>query len=86
MWLDDYHVDGLRLDAVHALDDESEPHLLQEMALEVAALSAHLRRPLTLIAESDLNDPLLVTPARGRRLRPARPVERRLPPRRCTSR
>ena len=43
-------------------DDESEPHLLQEMAIEVAALSAHQRRPLTLIAESDLNDPLLVTP------------------------
>src|SRR5918994_7366430 len=66
MWLHDYHVDGLRLDAVHALDDESELHLLQEMAIEVAALSAHLRRPLTLIAESDLNDPLLVTPREAR--------------------
>jgi maltooligosyltrehalose trehalohydrolase len=62
MWLSDYHVDGLRLDAVHALDDGSELHLLQEMAIEVAALSAHQRHPLTLIAESDLNDPLLVTP------------------------
>ena len=62
MWLADYHVDGLRLDAVHALDDSSEVHLLEEMAIEVAALSAHQRRPLTLIAESDLNDPKLVTP------------------------
>ena len=62
MWLDDYHVDGLRLDAVHALHDESPTHLLEEMAIEVAALSAHLRRPLTLIAESDLNDTRLVTP------------------------
>ena len=62
MWLGDYHVDGLRLDAVHALSDSSPVHLLEEMAIEVAALSAHQRRPLTLIAESDLNDPLLITP------------------------
>ena len=66
MWLSDYHVDGLRLDAVHALSDGSEVHLLEEMAIEVAALSAHQRRPLTLIAESDLNDPLLVTPREAR--------------------
>lgn len=62
MWLADYHVDGLRLDAVHALNDASHQHLLEEMATEVAALSAHLRRPLTLIAESDLNDPRLIRP------------------------
>jgi maltooligosyltrehalose trehalohydrolase len=62
MWLRDYHVDGLRLDAVHALEDESETHLLEELGVEVAALSAHLRRPLTLIAESDLNDARMVTP------------------------
>ena len=62
MWFAELHVDGLRLDAVHALSDESEVHLLEEMAIEVAALSAHLRRPLTLIAESDLNDTRLVTP------------------------
>ena len=66
MWLDDYHVDGLRLDAVHALSDSSEQHLLEEMAIEVAALSAHQRRPLTLIAESDLNDPMLITPREAR--------------------
>ncbi|MCW2827768.1 MAG: maltooligosyl trehalose hydrolase [Marmoricola sp.] len=62
MWFTDLHVDGLRLDAVHALSDDSDVHLLEEMAIEVAALSAHLRRPLTLIAESDLNDARLVTP------------------------
>ncbi|WP_166389335.1 malto-oligosyltrehalose trehalohydrolase [Nocardioides ochotonae] len=65
MWLDDYHVDGLRLDAVHALDDSSPVHLLEEMAIEVAALSAHQRRPLTLIAESDLNQASMVTPREG---------------------
>ena len=62
MWFTDFHVDGLRLDAVHALEDASEVHLLEEMSVEVAALSAHLRRPLTLIAESDLNDARMVTP------------------------
>ncbi len=61
MWLRDYHVDGLRLDAVHALVDHRAVHLLAEMAEEVDALSAHVGRPLTLIAESDLNDPRLIT-------------------------
>ena len=64
-WFTDFHVDGLRLDAVHALADESETHLLEEMATEVEALAAHLRRPLFLIAESELNDPRLITPREG---------------------
>ena len=62
MWLRDFHVDGLRLDAVHALVDDSPVHLLEELAIEVAALSSYVGRPLTLIAESDLNDPVMVTP------------------------
>ncbi|GLI01247.1 malto-oligosyltrehalose trehalohydrolase [Phytohabitans aurantiacus] len=61
-WLRDYHADGLRLDAVHALVDHRAVHVLEELAAEVDALAAHLGRPLTLIAESDLNDPRLVTP------------------------
>ncbi|MBO0845178.1 MAG: malto-oligosyltrehalose trehalohydrolase [Nocardioides sp.] len=65
MWFVDYHVDALRLDAVHALSDSSPVHILEEMAIETAALSAHLGRPLTLIAESDLNDTRLVTPREG---------------------
>jgi len=62
MWLRDFHVDGLRLDAVHALVDSSETHLLKQLAIEVAELSESLGRPLPLIAESDLNDPMLITP------------------------
>ncbi|MEI4271434.1 malto-oligosyltrehalose trehalohydrolase [Klenkia sp. LSe6-5] len=62
MWLRDMHVDGLRLDAVHALVDERATHVLEELAAEVDALSVALGRPLTLIAESDLNDPRMVTP------------------------
>jgi maltooligosyltrehalose trehalohydrolase len=61
-WLRDYHVDGLRLDAVHAFADETAIHLLEQMAVEVDSLSTHLGRPLSLIAESDLNDPRLITP------------------------
>src|SRR5205085_798761 len=62
MWLRDYHFDGLRLDAVHAFYDRSAIHFLEELSCEVDALSAHLGRHLVLIAESDLNDPKLVTP------------------------
>jgi maltooligosyltrehalose trehalohydrolase len=61
-WLRHYHLDGLRLDAVHALRDTRATHVLEELVTEVNALAAHLRRPLSLIAESDLNDPRLVTP------------------------
>ncbi|HEV7623073.1 MAG TPA: malto-oligosyltrehalose trehalohydrolase [Amnibacterium sp.] len=61
MWLRDHHVDGLRLDAVHALVDHRAKHLLEQLAEEVAVLSAHVRRPLTLIAESDMNDARLIT-------------------------
>jgi len=64
-WMRDYHVDGLRLDAVHALVDPTEEHLLRELSHETAALSAELGRPLTLIAESDLNDPVMITPHPG---------------------
>ncbi len=60
MWLRDFHLDGLRLDAVHALADNRATHLLEELAVEVEALGAHLGRPLSLIAESDLNDPRLL--------------------------
>ncbi len=59
-WLRDYHADGLRLDAVHAIADDSAVHILEQLATETGALAARLRKPLFLIAESDRNDPRLV--------------------------
>ena len=59
----DFHLDGLRLDAVHALQDSSADPPAGELADEVSRLSEQLGRPLPLIAESDLNDPIMITPA-----------------------
>ncbi|MEU1041227.1 malto-oligosyltrehalose trehalohydrolase [Streptomyces sp. NPDC005551] len=61
-WLRDYRLDGLRLDAVHALADTRALHFLEELSAAVDELAADLGRPLFLIAESDLNDPRLVRP------------------------
>ncbi len=61
-WMRDFHVDALRLDAVHALHDERALTLLEELSIEVDALSDRLDRPLWLVAESDRNDPATVTP------------------------
>ncbi|MGW0826035.1 malto-oligosyltrehalose trehalohydrolase [Streptomyces sp. NPDC002845] len=61
-WLRDYRLDGLRLDAVHALKDTRACHFLEELSTAVDGLSAELDRPLFLIAESDLADPRIVTP------------------------
>jgi maltooligosyltrehalose trehalohydrolase len=64
-WLREFHLDGFRLDAVHALRDDSPTHILAELAGEVGRLSAELGRPLPLIAESDLNDPKMITPVQA---------------------
>jgi maltooligosyltrehalose trehalohydrolase len=61
-WFESFHLDALRLDAVHALADDSPTHLLAQLSSETADLSAQLGRPLGLVAESDLNDPRMVEP------------------------
>ncbi|RKN04099.1 malto-oligosyltrehalose trehalohydrolase [Streptomyces radicis] len=61
-FLRDYRVDGLRLDAVHALVDNRAEHVLAQLSAEVDALSEELGRPLFLIGESDRNDPRTTAP------------------------
>ena len=65
-WLRDYRIDGLRLDAVHAILDTSAVHFLEQLAAEAHDLSDKTGRRYEVIAESSLNDPRPVWPvARG---------------------
>lgn len=60
MWLEDFHIDALRLDAVHAIIDRSAQPFLEELADSVHRRAEALGRHCYLIAESDLNDPRVV--------------------------
>jgi maltooligosyltrehalose trehalohydrolase len=61
-WFEDFHVDALRLDAVHELIDRSARPFLAELARTVEELAEHTGHACVLIAESADNDPLTVTP------------------------
>jgi maltooligosyltrehalose trehalohydrolase len=60
MWFRHYHVDGLRIDAIHSLHDMSAVHLLEELAEKIRELESVMNKDLVLIVESDLNDPRFV--------------------------
>ncbi|MBU1042867.1 MAG: malto-oligosyltrehalose trehalohydrolase [Candidatus Omnitrophica bacterium] len=59
-WFKHFHIDALRLDAIHGIFDASAKHILQELAEEVEAFSDKAQRKLYLIAESDLNDSRII--------------------------
>jgi maltooligosyltrehalose trehalohydrolase len=65
MWIRDFHVDGLRVDAVHAVYDFGARHILREIKQMAEAEASRLGRPVYIIAESDLNDVRLIDPPRA---------------------
>lgn len=61
-WVTEYHIDALRLDAIHGIFDFSAQHILRDLASAVHAQAQHLNRQVMLIAESDLNDVRVIEP------------------------
>jgi maltooligosyltrehalose trehalohydrolase len=61
-WIQEYHVDALRLDAIHGIFDFSAQHILQDIAEAVRATGEQEGRTVAVIAESDLNDARIIAP------------------------
>jgi maltooligosyltrehalose trehalohydrolase len=61
-WIHEFHIDALRLDAIHGIFDFSAKHILQEIGEAVHAEAIELRRHIYVIAESDLNDSRIISP------------------------
>ena len=79
MWVSEFHIDGFRLDAIHAIYDTSPVHVLTEFADAVRGEAARVGRRVHVIAESHDNDRRIVLPLGRGRPRPRRGVVRRLP-------
>lgn len=59
-WVSEFHVDVLRLDAIHAIFDSSSPHILEEIKAKTSSLAKELGRKVQVIAESDLNNSRII--------------------------
>lgn len=66
MWFRDFHIDALRMDAIHAIKDLSPTHILKEIKQNVNSLTQATGKPFYLIAEVDLNDTIFIDPLEER--------------------
>jgi maltooligosyltrehalose trehalohydrolase len=84
-WLTEYHIDALRLDAIHGIFDFSALHILAELRDRFHEQAAHLGRQAWIIAESDLNDVRVLNPRAIGGLGLGRAVARRVSSRRMAT-